>query len=617
MKKGFCLDLHISVISDVKNIISQVYGNQIEITHWCISDHHSIIGMERANVEIVNHMTWRQITKEMIEDFQKKYWNFLSTFDFFIVTHSPVFALLYAPFGKPILCINSCRYEQPFSFSENFEMWRYLNSELYYLSQQGILTIISNSKADRDHLKIGTGIESIHIPSLCLYTVAKYNPVYKVLICFDSSQIIPTTNFTWNKNILIPGYKWEDLYKFIGIIHIPYEISTMSIFEQYSACIPLLFPTKRFLKKLIQSGRIEFQGPYNKKNYIPEVKETYGENWIDFWLDRADYYDQENMPYITYFDSIPDLLEIIPTINFMEIHEKMKIHNQNRIQKSMFLFACTFNNALMNNKLEYLQDFRISEEEIITTDKYMDICNNNGIMYRKTDYIFVPGVYRNIQYTPTYPSSLQKICTGHSDFEIRKELVDTFRNKFPLFYKWYGINMDFIDIHTQGLPLGVTNNCDDSPVHRIYGDNSMILSLLEKKKEIKYLCYMNIKIDTYPEERQKVYDLFSEKEWVENDKESIPREKFLEKIYSSKFVICPRGNGIDTHRLWETLYLQSIPIVKNCNAMSWFKELPILFVNDWSEVTEEYLEIKYKEFMGKKWPLDMLTISYWKNIICL
>ena len=28
------------------------------------------------------------------------------------------------------------------------------------------------------------------------------------------------------------------------------------------------------------------------------------------------------------------------------------------------------------------------------------------------------------------------------------------------------------------------------------------------------------------------------------------------------FVICPEGNGIDTHRMWEALYLRTIPIIK-------------------------------------------------------
>ena len=28
------------------------------------------------------------------------------------------------------------------------------------------------------------------------------------------------------------------------------------------------------------------------------------------------------------------------------------------------------------------------------------------------------------------------------------------------------------------------------------------------------------------------------------------------------YVVCPEGNGIDTHRLWEALYLRTIPIMQ-------------------------------------------------------
>ena len=43
---------------------------------------------------------------------------------------------------------------------------------------------------------------------------------------------------------------WEHLYSYRGIIHIPYNISTMSIFEQKAAGIPLFFPNK---SKIIKS----------------------------------------------------------------------------------------------------------------------------------------------------------------------------------------------------------------------------------------------------------------------------------------------------------------------------------------------------------------------------
>src|SRR6185437_1247060 len=38
-------------------------------------------------------------------------------------------------------------------------------------------------------------------------------------------------------------------------------------------------------------------------------------------------------------------------------------------------------------------------------------------------------------------------------------------------------------------------------------------------------------------------------------------EDYLDALASSYFCISPRGNGIDTHRVWEALYLRTVPIV--------------------------------------------------------
>ena len=38
-------------------------------------------------------------------------------------------------------------------------------------------------------------------------------------------------------------------------------------------------------------------------------------------------------------------------------------------------------------------------------------------------------------------------------------------------------------------------------------------------------------------------------------------EVYIDELKNSRFVVCPRGNGIDTHRLWETIYLGSIPVI--------------------------------------------------------
>ena len=85
------------------------------------------------------------------------------------------------------------------------------------------------------------------------------------------------------------------------------------------------------------------------------------------------------------------------------------------------------------------------------------------------------------------------------------------------------------------------------------------------------------------------------------------------------FLVCPEGNGIDTHRMWEALYLKTIPIIKK-NKISPFLEkanLPILVLNKWTDLAN-YDEKKLKEFYILKKKLftnKYLFQSYWKKII--
>ncbi len=66
-----------------------------------------------------------------------------------------------------------------------------------------------------------------------------------------------------------------------------------------------------------------------------------------------------------------------------------------------------------------------------------------------------------------------------------------------------------------------------------------------------------------------------------------------------KFVACPRGNGTDTHRVWETLYRGSIPVVKRSRWSDSISELgiPVVQLTSWD--FEEFLDASTK----KQWPL--------------
>jgi hypothetical protein len=82
-----------------------------------------------------------------------------------------------------------------------------------------------------------------------------------------------------------------------------------------------------------------------------------------------------------------------------------------------------------------------------------------------------------------------------------------------------------------------------------------------------------------------------------------------------KFMACPEGNGIDTHRTWECLYIGCIPVMKRSVFTSFFEHLPICFVNNWEEITEDFLNKEYERISKIPWGRQELSFEYWKNKI--
>jgi hypothetical protein len=96
--------------------------------------------------------------------------------------------------------------------------------------------------------------------------------------------------------------------------------------------------------------------------------------------------------------------------------------------------------------------------------------------------------------------------------------------------------------------------------------------------------------DSSSSERMGIKDLFRDKDWAIVDESRSSYSEFLGKMNRSKFMICPRGNAIDCHRNWEVLYMRRVPVMKRHPYLEvLFKDYPVLFVNDYSEVTEEFL----------------------------
>mgnify|MGYP003643928005 CR=1 FL=1 len=334
--KFFNLDLHISVIADIKNIFEEL-GHEVD--DWSISGHSWVMGKEPKQVKIINQNTWRNIDENLADQFYECYKEELSKYDGFIVTHTPCFSLLYEKFEKPIIVVASTRYEEP--FSNNMAGWYKFNNYLQNGIDNKQIIPISNNKYDSKYTELFTGREWQTIPSLCEYTNSKYTGKKDLFLYsskFKSAMAVP--KLVQKERELRSGYTWQELADYKGIVHVPYNASTMSIFEQYTSNIPLFFPNHDFLKDLRarygQNGVMSelswnqvFNHSSNSSIFVGlDDPNNYKNNdMMMCWTKLADFYDKENMPHIQHFGSIEHLSHLIDTIDTDEVSEKMRLHN--------------------------------------------------------------------------------------------------------------------------------------------------------------------------------------------------------------------------------------------------------------------------------------------------
>jgi len=257
---------------------------------------------------------------------------------------------------------------------------------------------------------------------------------------------------------------------------------------------------------------------------------------------------------------------------------------------------------LSSNFFKSLCEFCVTTESRVFNPK--DVKRGNCI-FVKTDYIeeFFLKLHPKIRYPYV-------LITHDSDYPApkTKECAQYLNDKKLI--AWFAQNVELIHPKLHPIPIGM--GYSDLPRGR--------KSQLQKcRKSIPFckkdkLLYLNHNIETYPKERSYVSQIFSNKPFCWN-----PGRKhwnlYLLDLARTKFVLSPRGNGLDCFRTWESLYMGSIPIVKASAMDKVFEGLPVLIVNDWTLVSERFLQKKYAVMKTKKYSSEKLFAPYWKNVI--
>lgn len=332
--KFFNIDQHVSVIADIAHIFKNL-GHEVD--DLSLSGHHWVLNKPKPKIMLSDgtQLTCSGVcTQEICDKFYEANKEELSKYDAFIACYPTEFALLYEKFNKPIIIVNCIRYEHPNTFEPIIR--ERLNEFLKRKVNDGSLYYVCNNKGDLYYTEYMTGIIGKHIPNLCEYTNAKYTGTKKRFVIHDRTEISLPGNLAISLGAVRNAnwkYSWEDLYSYKGVVHIPYHNGSMSTFEQYTANVPLFFPSKQHLKELFHQCNALSDLTFYKITKTQEPDDINNPNSLrnpevlNMWIDTCDFYDEGNMKHVQYFDSTPHLQHLLNTVNTKEISHNMAQHN--------------------------------------------------------------------------------------------------------------------------------------------------------------------------------------------------------------------------------------------------------------------------------------------------
>ena len=253
-------------------------------------------------------------------------------------------------------------------------------------------------------------------------------------------------------------------------------------------------------------------------------------------------------------------------------------------------------------------------EELLDPKRIDDPATFNFSKIQPGDIIFVRKPYLFLHTIHPHIKVPYVIIThGHSPDAFNKEYLP-FLDESTII-AWFTIHAGAFTSHHEklfSLPLGIRQWPNFNKKPRFKKLNKLFTSLRTSDQPKKHLVYMNF-LDWTDPERKEIRKQFSGKPFC-LEAERVSTKVFMQQMASCKFTFAPRGVApLDTFRIWESLIVGSFPIVKKSENTDMFlyEGLPILFINSWNEITQEFLEEQYEALSSKRYSVEKLYMEYW------
>ena len=174
---------------------------------------------------------------------------------------------------------------------------------------------------------------------------------------------------------------------------------------------------------------------------------------------------------------------------------------------------------------------------------------------------------------------ISKIVLGDDD---QSPHIGEIRNLAKVSKNLFGINVVQVNEHIYSIPIGL-----ESPSYRSggrlkdYRKNPINDS---SKRALSFLVAWNASTNLL--KREYASNVFRKTPDTYFAERRIPAQVVHKLMRKSLFVPCPAGNGLDTHRIWESLFLGSVPIILYEDNFAALDGWPVLVVKSWQEVSE-------------------------------
>ena len=342
----FGLCHHHAVLWDMKQILRPL-GIQLDFT-W-LSDGRPPVNEAIASSEPPFYSSYDLYKQDprapLPEEFKQR---ILSRgYDAVITSHSIITAYRLKDLGLPLIHVNSTRFGN--EWIQDSEKHTLLVQEIQKLLDSRQLTVVHNNRGDqqyfKEHFPTVSPQQEVYCPSLCeaLYRIRATDSQLKKALIWDTRQVLlqekgspfmkklyetlkKSHGDSIDSQAILMAEKQAYLPEgfldtYTAVIHIPYNISTMSIFQQTRANIPVWVPSQRLLAELWSRP----EEP-NELSWTIFKEESENQSHITFWdkarnpettakwASLADFY--HTMGCVFEFDSIEDLASRLFTVDY-------------------------------------------------------------------------------------------------------------------------------------------------------------------------------------------------------------------------------------------------------------------------------------------------------------